>query len=88
MTRMTASASNRPARLGRLHLPICNKTYVLFTFVISDTIEELQELRRLRRKHGGIDVEKLSKGGDKKKKKKPDQHDPWGLQKTLDSVRR
>ncbi|CDS07858.1 hypothetical protein LRAMOSA01807 [Lichtheimia ramosa] len=55
---------------------------------ISETIEELQELRRLRRKHGGIDVEKLSKGGDKKKKKKPDQHDPWGLQKTHDAVRR
>lgn len=83
----TALVNSLPARLGRHHRTICNK-YVLLTLVFSETIEELQELRRLRRKHGGIDVEKLSKGGDKKKKKKPDQHDPWGLQKTLDSVRR
>lgn len=82
-----ALVNSLPARLGRHHWTICNK-YVLLTLVFSETIEELQELRRLRRKHGGIDVEKLSKGGDKKKKKKPDQHDPWGLQKTLDAVRR
>ncbi|KAI7866317.1 mediator complex subunit 13 C-terminal-domain-containing protein [Spinellus fusiger] len=47
---------------------------------ISDTIEELHELRRLRRKHGGIGVEKLFKGADKnKKKKKPANDDPWKL---------
>ncbi|ORY97403.1 hepatocellular carcinoma-associated antigen 59-domain-containing protein [Syncephalastrum racemosum] len=48
---------------------------------ISETIEDLQELRRLRRKHGGVDAEKLLKGSDKKKKKKAqdDSPDPWKL---------
>ncbi|KAI9499311.1 hepatocellular carcinoma-associated antigen 59-domain-containing protein [Zychaea mexicana] len=48
---------------------------------VSETIEDLQELRRLRRKHGGIDVDKLSKGDKKKKKKEPakEPSDPWKL---------
>ncbi|KAI8374444.1 hepatocellular carcinoma-associated antigen 59-domain-containing protein [Radiomyces spectabilis] len=45
---------------------------------ISATIEELQELRRLRKKHGGIDAEKLFKGVEKKKKKKSND-DAWNL---------
>jgi hypothetical protein len=38
--------------------------------VCSSTIEELTELRKLRRKPGGIDAERLLKGAEKKKKKK------------------
>ena len=48
----------------------------------SETIEDLQELRRLKRRHGGIDVEKLSKGDKKKKKKDAEKEkpsDPWKL---------
>jgi hypothetical protein len=43
----------------------------------------LQELRRLRRKQGGVDAEKLLKGDIKKKKKpkKPVDDDAWSLQK-------
>ncbi|KAI8340160.1 hepatocellular carcinoma-associated antigen 59-domain-containing protein [Chlamydoabsidia padenii] len=50
---------------------------------VSHTIEELQELRRLRRKQGGVDAEKLLKGDVKKKKKtkKPVDDDAWSLQK-------
>ncbi|KAL0075007.1 hepatocellular carcinoma-associated antigen 59-domain-containing protein [Phycomyces blakesleeanus] len=48
--------------------------------VLSDKIEELHELRRLRRKHGGIDAEKLFKGTEKPKKKKAQtDDDPWKL---------
>lgn len=37
------------------------------------TIEEFHEIRKLRRKQGGIDTEKLLKGVEKKiKKKKPE----------------
>ncbi|KAG1151479.1 hypothetical protein G6F37_000971 [Rhizopus arrhizus] len=40
---------------------------------ISVTIEEFHEIRKLRRKQGGIDAEKLLKGAEKKiKKKKPE----------------
>ncbi|KAG2218468.1 hypothetical protein INT45_003012 [Circinella minor] len=49
---------------------------------ISEKIEDLQELRRLKRRHGGIDVEKLSKGDKKKKKKDTEKEkpsDPWKL---------
>lgn len=50
---------------------------------ISATIEELAELRKLRRKHVGIDIEKLSKGADKKKKKKklPEESSAWNLKR-------
>ena len=44
----------------------------------SGTIEELIELRKYRRRPQGIDVEKLSKGEAKAKKKKKDD-DPWKL---------
>ncbi|KAI9278564.1 hepatocellular carcinoma-associated antigen 59-domain-containing protein [Phascolomyces articulosus] len=49
---------------------------------VSETIEDLQELRRLRRRHVGINVETLSKGDKKKKKKdteKDKPSDPWKL---------
>lgn len=48
---------------------------------VSSTIEELTELRKLRRKHGGIDAEKLLSGAEKKKKKKKRSDDPnqWNL---------
>jgi hypothetical protein len=46
----------------------------------SSTIEELEELRKLRRKHAGIDSAKLLKGEEKKKKKaQPANSDPWKL---------
>ncbi|GAA5810433.1 hypothetical protein MFLAVUS_003854 [Mucor flavus] len=50
---------------------------------VSATIEELAELRKLRRKHVGIDIEKLLKGSDKKKKKKklPQESNSWNLKK-------
>ncbi|KAI8081700.1 hepatocellular carcinoma-associated antigen 59-domain-containing protein [Halteromyces radiatus] len=50
---------------------------------VSHTIEELQELRQLRRKHGGVDAEKLLKGDSKKKTKpkKPVDDGSWSLQK-------
>ncbi|CAM0138055.1 hypothetical protein VKS41_001277 [Umbelopsis sp. WA50703] len=47
---------------------------------ISSTIEELEEIRKLRRKHAGIDSAKLLKGEEKKKKKaQPADSDPWKL---------
>ncbi|KAI9287341.1 hepatocellular carcinoma-associated antigen 59-domain-containing protein [Umbelopsis sp. AD052] len=47
---------------------------------VSSTIEELEELRKLRRKHAGIDSAKLLKGEEKKKKKaQPANPDPWKL---------
>ncbi|CAG8507706.1 13082_t:CDS:10 [Ambispora leptoticha] len=45
---------------------------------VSETIEDLIELRKYRRRPQGIDVEKLSKGDVKLKKKKKDD-DPWKL---------
>lgn len=41
----------------------------------------MTELRKLRRKHGGIDAEKLLAGAEKKKKKKKRSDDPnqWNL---------
>lgn len=39
----------------------------------------MTELRKLRRKHVGIDIEKLSKGVDQKKKKKKVNVDQWNL---------
>ncbi|CAO3595646.1 unnamed protein product [Absidia cylindrospora] len=50
---------------------------------VSHTIEELQEIRRLRRKQGGVDAEKLLKGEIKKKPKpkKPVDDGAWSLQK-------
>ncbi|KAI9308514.1 hepatocellular carcinoma-associated antigen 59-domain-containing protein [Cunninghamella echinulata] len=49
---------------------------------VNETIEELQEIRRLRRKHGGVDAEKLLKGEKKKVKvKKPtEDSNAWSLQ--------
>ncbi|KAI9024365.1 hepatocellular carcinoma-associated antigen 59-domain-containing protein [Phycomyces nitens] len=59
---------------------IPSSTSIDNTVVLSDKIEELQELRRLRRKHGGIDAEKLFKGTEQAKKKKPAaDDDPWKL---------
>ncbi|ORX48593.1 hypothetical protein DM01DRAFT_1368187 [Hesseltinella vesiculosa] len=51
------------------------------TDAVSDTIEDLQEIRRLRRKQGGVDAEKLLKGETKKKKpaKKDDATGGWNL---------
>ncbi len=50
--------------------------------MISATIEELQELRKLRRKPVGLDAEKLLKGAEKKKKKKKlDDLSAWNLKK-------
>ncbi|KAG2176201.1 hypothetical protein INT43_005435 [Umbelopsis isabellina] len=47
---------------------------------ISSTIEELEEIRKLRRKHAGIDSAKLLKGEEKKKKKAQNTNsDPWKL---------
>ncbi|CAO3657891.1 unnamed protein product [Umbelopsis vinacea] len=47
---------------------------------VSSTIEELEEIRKLRRKHAGIDSAKLLKGEEKKKKKaQPADSDPWKL---------
>ncbi|KAJ2960706.1 hypothetical protein NQZ79_g3907 [Umbelopsis isabellina] len=47
---------------------------------ISSTIEELEEIRKLRRKHAGIDSAKLLKGEEKKKKKAQTvDSDPWKL---------
>ena len=43
----------------------------------SETLEELIELRKFRKRPQGIDVEKLSKGDVKRKRKKDD--DPWKL---------
>ncbi|CAG8626388.1 14186_t:CDS:2 [Funneliformis mosseae] len=45
---------------------------------VSETIEELIELRKFRRRPQGIDADKLSKGEAKAKKKKKDE-DPWKL---------
>ncbi|CAG8830895.1 24421_t:CDS:2, partial [Racocetra persica] len=45
---------------------------------VSETIEELIELRKFRRRHQGIDAEKLLKGEARSKKKKKDE-DPWKL---------
>jgi hypothetical protein len=60
-----------PLRRNSLHLIHC---------VYSSTIEELEEIRKLRRKHAGIDSAKLSKGEEKKKKKAPPANsDPWKL---------
>lgn len=39
----------------------------------------MEELRRLRRKHGGLDAEKLLKGLEKKKKKKVEDPNAWSL---------
>ncbi|CAG8795139.1 5369_t:CDS:2, partial [Gigaspora margarita] len=44
----------------------------------SEPIEDLIELRKLRRRHQGIDAEKLMKGEARVKKKKKDE-DPWKL---------
>lgn len=43
----------------------------------------MAELRKLRRKHSGIDAEKLLSGAEKKKKKKKAAEDPnqWNLKK-------
>jgi len=47
---------------------------------VSSTLEELEEIRKLRRKHAGIDSAKLLKGEEKKKKKAPPANsDPWKL---------
>lgn len=56
---------------------------LFFDRLNSATIEELAELRKLRRKHVGIDIEKLLKGSDKKKKKKklPQESNSWNLKK-------
>ncbi|KAI9277380.1 hepatocellular carcinoma-associated antigen 59-domain-containing protein [Sporodiniella umbellata] len=43
----------------------------------SSTIEEFNELRKLRRKQGGIDSERLSKGADKKKIREKKQEAGW-----------
>ncbi|CAI2185192.1 10411_t:CDS:2, partial [Funneliformis geosporum] len=45
---------------------------------VSETIEELIELRKFRKRPQGIDADKLSKGEAKAKKKKKDD-DPWKL---------
>lgn len=47
--------------------------------MFSSTIEELEELRKLRRKHGGLDSDKLLKGLEKKKKKKVEDPNAWSL---------
>ncbi|OBZ83927.1 Uncharacterized protein C9orf78, partial [Choanephora cucurbitarum] len=46
---------------------------------ISATIEELSELRKIRRKPVGVDTEKLLKGVEKKKKKKKPEEGGWNL---------
>ncbi|KAI7906810.1 hepatocellular carcinoma-associated antigen 59-domain-containing protein [Cokeromyces recurvatus] len=47
---------------------------------ISETLEELAELRKMRRKHTGIDAEKLLKGAEqKKKKRKTETANGWNL---------
>ncbi|KAF1796415.1 hepatocellular carcinoma-associated antigen 59-domain-containing protein [Mucor lusitanicus] len=49
---------------------------------VSATIEELTELRKLRRKPVGLDAEKLLKGAEKKKKKKKiEDPNAWSLKK-------
>ncbi|KAI8644486.1 hepatocellular carcinoma-associated antigen 59-domain-containing protein [Parasitella parasitica] len=49
---------------------------------VSATIEELTELRRLRRKPVGLDADKLLKGAEKKKKKKKiEDPNAWSLKK-------
>ncbi|KAL7315183.1 hypothetical protein PS15m_006668 [Mucor circinelloides] len=49
---------------------------------VSATIEELTELRKLRRKPVGLDADKLLKGAEKKKKKKKiEDPNAWSLKK-------
>ncbi|CAG8545713.1 859_t:CDS:2 [Racocetra fulgida] len=58
---------------------VSNDLDLLIMFSIySETIEELIELRKFRRRHQGIDAEKLLKGEARSKKKKKDE-DPWKL---------
>lgn len=50
--------------------------------ITSATIEELSELRKLRRKPVGIDADKLLKGAEKKKKKKKiEDPNAWSLKR-------
>nr|CAG8658462.1 13072_t:CDS:2 [Entrophospora candida] len=52
---------------------------------IDETLDDLEELRKFRKKPQGIDVEKLLKGESKKKKKKDDENWKQNTGETIDS---
>jgi hypothetical protein len=63
-------------------------SFFLFSFIqcFSETLEELIELRKYRRRPQGIDAEKLSKGEAKAKKKKKDDKPTTGEHDELDEA--